>query len=97
MPLAFRQIHSVRDISGAVTKGMEEGGLVVKEEDLSPIFFDLRSGVAGELLQKFVNYRVPLALVVKDPSVHGKRFEELARELRTRHSTPQLCREIHVG
>lgn len=77
------QIHSVRDISDAVTKGMEEGGLVVKEEDLSPIFFDLRSGLAGELLQKFVNYRVPLALVVKDPSSHGKRFEELARELRT--------------
>ena len=77
------QVHSVKDISDAVTKGMKEGGLILSEEELSPIFFDLRSGLAGELLQKFVNYRVPLALVVKDPFARSQRFGELARELKT--------------
>jgi hypothetical protein len=30
---------------------------------LDPAFFDLRSGVAGELAQKFVNYQLRLAVV----------------------------------
>jgi hypothetical protein len=59
---------------------MEEGGLILTEEELQPSFFDLSSGIAGELFQKFVNYRIPLAIVVKDSSAHGERFEELARE-----------------
>lgn len=77
------KLDSSGDIFYAIAKGMEEGGLILDEEDLSPVFFDLKSGLAGELLQKFVNYRVPLALVVKDPSVHGRRFEELAMELQS--------------
>lgn len=83
------QVHSIKDISEAVTKGMEEGGLILREEDFSPIFFDLRSGLAGELLQKFVNYRIPLALVVRDPFARSQRFGELARELQT-HSTVRV-------
>lgn len=43
-------------------RSSEQGGLILSEEDLSPIFLDLPSGLAGELLQKFVTYRVPLAL-----------------------------------
>jgi hypothetical protein len=74
------QICSPRDIDDALTRGVEEGGLVLGEENLSLSFYDLRSGLAGELFQKFVNYRVPLALVVKDPVTHGKRFNELANE-----------------
>ena len=30
---------------------------------VAPAFFDLRSGVAGEVVQKFVNYRVRLVVV----------------------------------
>jgi hypothetical protein len=73
-------IHSSTDIFDVLTNGMEEGGLVLDEKDLSPSFYDLRSGLAGELFQKFVNYRVPLALVVNDPAVYGDRFNELAYE-----------------
>lgn len=67
-------------ISDALTRGMEQGGLILGEEELPPSFFDLSSGIAGELFQKFVNYRIPLAIVTKDPSNHGERFKELARE-----------------
>jgi hypothetical protein len=73
-------IHSSLDIVDALTKGMEEGGLVLGEGDLSPSFYNLGSGLAGELFQKFVNYRVPLALVIKDPAARGSRFNELANE-----------------
>lgn len=39
-------------------------------------FFDLRTGVAGQYAQKFVNYRVRLA-VIGDISAHTERSEAL--------------------
>jgi hypothetical protein len=50
---------------------------------LSEAFFDLASGLAGEVLQRFTNHRVRLAIVVADPSAYGSRFSELAYEHRT--------------
>lgn len=32
------------------------------------------------MLQKFVNYRAKLAIVVADPQAHGERFAELVYE-----------------
>ena len=64
-----------------------DGGLPL-EDDLSPAFFDLRSGIAGELFQKCTNHRLRLALVVPDPAAHGERFTELARE----HASHTLIR-----
>jgi hypothetical protein len=37
--------------------------IAVPAERLDPSFFDLSSGVAGELVQKFVNYQQRLAVV----------------------------------
>ncbi len=51
--------------------------------ELDPEFFNLRSGVAGELMQKCVNYRSCIALVIRDPARYGERFSELALEHRT--------------
>lgn len=74
------KLHSPQDISTALAQAMGAGGLVLREEDLSPAFFDLKTRLAGELFQKFVNYQVRLAIVVRDPAAHGDRFTELARE-----------------
>ena len=38
-------------------------GVIVYQKDIDPKFFDLRTGVAGEMLQKVVNYRLRLAIV----------------------------------
>ena len=76
-------IHSLADISNALSASVEAGGLVIDEKDLCADFFDLRTGFAGELLQKFTNYRARLAIVVADPAVYGSRFGELAYEHRT--------------
>lgn len=71
------------DLSDLLSRGMSEAGLLLTEDELPDSFFDLRTGMAGELLQKFVNYRIPLVIVVADPKVHGDRFAELAREHRS--------------
>ncbi|NLF05641.1 MAG: DUF4180 domain-containing protein, partial [Actinomycetales bacterium] len=43
--------------------------LAIPTARLTPEFFDLRTGVAGDALQKFVNYQVQVA-VVGDVSEH---------------------------
>lgn len=37
--------------------------IVIQENQLTPDFFDLKTGVAGEILQKFSTYQVQLAIV----------------------------------
>lgn len=50
------------DLMGSLYyQGFEK--IILHEKDISPSFFDLKSGFAGEVLQKFSNYRMQLAIV----------------------------------
>jgi hypothetical protein len=73
-------IRSFSDISDALGASLGSAGLILTENDLAPEFFDLHTGLAGALFQKFVNYKLRLAIVLPDPGVYGERFSELARE-----------------
>jgi hypothetical protein len=83
-------IHSVSDISDAISASFGANGLILTEADLAPEFFNLRTGLAGELLQKFTNYQLRMAIVVPDPDAYGERFSELVYE----HSTHNLIRFV---
>ena len=37
--------------------------VILPVDRLDPAFFDLRTGLAGEILQKFVNYRLKVAIL----------------------------------
>ncbi len=37
--------------------------ILLYEKNLKPDFFDLKTGMAGEILQKYTNYRMRLAIV----------------------------------
>jgi hypothetical protein len=37
--------------------------LIIHEKNLIPSFFDLKTGIAGEILQKFVNYNFKIAII----------------------------------
>lgn len=39
------------------------GRFMLNEKNITPAFFDLKNGIAGEILQKFSTYRVRLAIV----------------------------------
>ena len=80
--MTFTGIQSASDISAALKASVERGGLVLDEKDLSPDFFDLTTGLASKVLQKFVSYRTRLAVIIRDPSIHGGRFGELMNEHR---------------
>ena len=37
--------------------------IIIHERNIEPAFFDLKNGLAGDILQKFSNYRLRLAIV----------------------------------
>jgi hypothetical protein len=76
-------IRTPDDITNAIASTLGYGGLLLTEADLSPEFFNLKSGLAGELFQKFTNYQLRLVLIVADPERYGESFRDLAREHRT--------------
>jgi Domain of unknown function (DUF4180) len=84
-------IGSFGDISEAIGACIGADGVILTENDLAAEFFDLRSGLAGELFQKFVNYHLRAAIVLPDPEAYGERFSELAHEHRS-HSLIRFVR-----
>lgn len=58
-------ISSVEDGADLVGNAYYQGftKLIINEEQLAPSFFDLSTKLAGEILQKFSNYRIKLAIV----------------------------------
>ncbi len=74
------RVDNLADIPDLIGAAFSVDGLLLLEADLGPEFFRLGSGVAGELFQKLVNYRVPTALVLPDFAAYGERFAELAYE-----------------
>jgi hypothetical protein len=56
------------------------GKIIVHEHQLAPDFFDLKSGIAGEVLQKFSNYRNLLAIVGDFEKYEGKSLRDFIYE-----------------
>lgn len=54
--------------------------LLVEEGALPASFFDLSSGVAGDLVQKVTNYQLRMAVVVGDLTPYSSSFRDFARE-----------------
>lgn len=71
---------SVRDIDRVIEACYSEdaSAALLYATNLTPAFFDLSSGEAGEILQKLRNYHIRLAVVCAPGSVvFTKRFSEL--------------------
>lgn len=54
--------------------------VMLYEDNLSPDFFRLKSGVAGDILQKLVNYHIKTALVMDTARIGEGRFKEMMLE-----------------
>lgn len=59
------KINTINDIFDLMATAYYSScdGLVVKKESLIKDFFDLKTGIAGEVLQKFSNYRMKIAII----------------------------------
>jgi hypothetical protein len=54
--------------------------IIIKRECLADGFFDLSTGVAGEILQKFSNYRKRLAIVGDYADIRNKALKDFMYE-----------------
>lgn len=56
-------VQDAMDLMATAMHNWDSASLVIQKENFSEDFFDLKTRFAGEVLQKFSNYRVRLAIV----------------------------------
>lgn len=56
------------------------GIMIIKDKSLHPDFFDLKTRIAGEILQKFSNYRMRLAIVGDFSGFESRSLRDFIKE-----------------
>ncbi|MCJ0742762.1 DUF4180 domain-containing protein [Pedobacter montanisoli] len=54
--------------------------VIIHEENINPQFFDLKTKIAGEILQKFVNYKVRLCIIGDFAKYNSKSLNDFIYE-----------------
>ena len=54
--------------------------IIIKEDQVTPEFFDLKTGIAGEILQKFSTYNVQLAIIGDFSKYNSKSLRDFVFE-----------------
>ena len=75
-------IHSTEDALDLMGDLYYQGydGLILHEGQVTPAFFDLKTKMAGEILQKFSNYRFPLVLIGDFSKFPSQSLQDFIRE-----------------
>lgn len=54
--------------------------IILHKENINPDFFDLKTGLAGEILQKFATYQIQMAIIGDFSDIKSESFNALIRE-----------------
>ena len=54
--------------------------IIIREKNITPDFFDLKTGLAGDILQKFSNYRVQLVIIGEFSRYPGNSIKDFIYE-----------------
>lgn len=75
-------IHSLEDAVDLIGDlyYQEADKVILHEKAITPAFFDLKNKLAGNILQKFSNYRMRLAIVGGFAKYPGKSLQDFIRE-----------------
>jgi hypothetical protein len=77
--VVFSTVQNVLDVM--VTCSWNGADIIVIEvQHLIPEFFDLKTGIAGEMLQKFSNYRLKLGIVGDFSEYKSNNLHDFIRE-----------------
>jgi hypothetical protein len=69
----------------AVGYGLQQTRMVIDSADLHPDFFNLKTGLLGNIFLKLSNYRVKTAFIVEMDKIKAERFHELIHEHKRSH------------
>lgn len=73
--IAIGDVQSALDLMATVHYETGCDRMVINKSLISEPFFDLKTHLAGEILQKFVNYRMKLAVVGDFSGYESKSFK----------------------
>ncbi len=75
-------IVSPDDILDSMAEARFNGSdrMIIHEKSFHPDFFELKTKVAGEILQKFSNYRMKLAIIGDFSGLKSRSLKEFIRE-----------------
>jgi hypothetical protein len=75
-------MHSTADLLELLALAAENSTnlIMLNETNFSPDFYNLKTGLAGEFLQKFSNYRMRVAILGTFSTIRSERFRELMHE-----------------
>ncbi len=82
------KLSSIDDAYKILESGLP--GVIFTDAEIGKEFFVLKNGILGELFQKLMNYRFPIAVVIPVVHTFGERITELARE-HSRHNCIRFC------
>jgi len=78
--LLIRDTQDALDLIASVSYNYECNKMIIFQSNLTEEFFELRTKLAGEILQKFVNYHVKLAIVGKFDGYNSKSLKDFIYE-----------------
>lgn len=77
--IVIQNIEDGLDLMGNVYyQGYDK--IIIHQKNITPAFFDLKNKMAGEILQKFSNYRVSLAIIGDFSSFGSKSLQNFIYE-----------------
>jgi len=68
------------DLMATITHLHDCNKIVISESSITKSFFDLKTGIAGEILQKFSNYQTKLAIVGDFSNYNSKSLKDFIFE-----------------
>jgi len=77
--VVLRETQDVLDLMANAIY-MDSKKIIIEKDQIIPEFFDLKTGIAGEILQKFSNYDVQLAIIGDFSKYPGKSFRDFMFE-----------------
>lgn len=78
--LRIGAVQDVLDLLAEASYPNSIDGLILRKENLPEQFFELKTGFAGEVLQKFSNYRVRLAVIGDFSQYSSRSLRDFIRE-----------------
>lgn len=72
-------IQTGGDVLGLIYS-YEEDNLILQQKNIAPAFFDLTTGLAGDVVQKLVNYRRRIAVVGDFSNLASKSLRDFIYE-----------------
>jgi len=75
-------LHETQDVLDLMANAiyLDSQKIIIKENQITSGFFNLKTGIAGEILQKFSNYDVQLAIIGDFSKYPSKSFRDFMFE-----------------